>query len=59
MAFMKMGHFQLASRPGLWGKHMANVIEMDEIGIGLVVRNLAVSSSQFWWLDLAYQNWFD
>lgn len=31
-AFMKMGHFQLASRAGLWGK------PMDEIGIGLVVR---------------------
>lgn len=57
MAFMKMGHFQLASRAGLWDKHVANVIEMDEIG--LVVRDLAVSSSQFWWLDLAYQNWFD
>ena len=55
MALMEMGHFQLASRAGL----VANVIQMDEIGIGLVVRNLAVSSSQFWWLDLAYQNWFD
>ena len=48
MAFLKMGHFQLASRAGLRGKQVANVIQMDEIGIGLVVRNLAVSSSQFW-----------